>query len=200
MVGRPGRDGTYYANPTLGSARLISRERASPADRGIIPLHVFQGVLTRQLALPAPATVDNEERTFLIDFAIYATKEVQDERQQEEEEMRGPLYEIAVSTMREMQDELWQLAQGASFSAACAVAVPAPVSLSESEFEADTLVVIPDSFTAPQWTDSHMAALNNTLTALTLAGVPVSNKSVDVVLESLRKVVTITAAPAEAEI
>ena len=43
--------------------RLISRERASPADRRIVDFDVFQGVLARQLALLAPATVDDEEKT-----------------------------------------------------------------------------------------------------------------------------------------
>jgi hypothetical protein len=57
------------------------------------------------------------------------------------------------------------------------------------------------TFTAPQWTDnSHEAELTNTLIALTLAGVPVSNTSIDAVLDSLRKIVASTAAPAEAEI
>ena len=79
--------------------------------------------------------------------------------------------------------------------------MPAPVSLSESEPEEDALVVIVDSFTAPQWTDnSSEAALANTLTALSFAGVPVANTSIDAVLDSLRKIVTITDAPAEAEV
>ena len=70
--------------------------------------------------------------------------------------------------------------------------MPAPVSLSESELEEDALDVIAESFTAPQWTDnSHEAALTNTLTA---------NTSIVAVLDSLRTIVTITAAPAEAEI
>ena len=64
-------DGRWLADPdatehiTLtphGSVRLISRERASPVDRGIIPFDVFQGAPTRPLALLAPAVVDNEER------------------------------------------------------------------------------------------------------------------------------------------
>ena len=81
------------------------------------------------------------------------------------------------------------------------MALPTPVSLNESEPEEDALVVIADSLTAPQWTDnSHEAALTNTLTALTFAGVPVANTSIDAVLDSLRKIVTITASPAEAEI
>ena len=61
-----------------GSVRLISHERASPADRGIIPFDVFQGVLARPLALPAPATVDNEDRAFLTQVAISALKELQE--------------------------------------------------------------------------------------------------------------------------
>ena len=103
--------------------------------------------------------------------------------------------------MQELQDELWDREQDEPYSAACAVAVSAPVSLSESEGEEDTLVVIADSFPAPPWTDdSHAAALTNTLTALTLAGVPVSNTSINEVLESLRRVVIVTAALAAAEV
>ena len=49
-----------------GRVQLISRERASPADRGIVPFDVFQGVLCRQLALLAPATVNEEEKTSLL--------------------------------------------------------------------------------------------------------------------------------------
>ena len=181
--------------------RLVSRERASPVDRGNLLFDVFQGVPTRPLALPAPATVDNEERAFFTEVAISAMQELQDERRQYEEEDRVHLADIAVSTLRDSQGELQLRAQGASSSAARAVAVPALVTLSESEFEEDTFVVIVDSFTVPQWADdSRVAALTNTLTALTLAGVLVANTAIDVVLESLRKVVTITAAPADAEI
>ena len=94
---------------------------------------------------------------------------------------------------------LWE--QGAASSAACAAAMPAPVSLSESEPEEDALAAFADSFTAPQWTEkSREAALTNTLTALSFAGVPVANTSIDAVLDSLRKIVTITDAPAEAEV
>ena len=106
---------------------------------------------------------------------------------------------IAISTIREMLDDLQSSNRGAYSNAACAVAVPAHVSLSESEVEEDTLAVIPDSFAAPQWTyDSHVAALTNTLTAVTLAGVLVPNTSIDVMVKSLRKIFTSTAAPAEA--
>ena len=129
-----------------GTVRLISRERLSPADRGTLPYDVCQGVPARVLALPAPATVDNEERAFLTEVALLA--------------------------MQELQDEL--------DSAACAVAIAALVSLSESEGEEEALAVIADSVPAPQWTDdSHTAALPKTLTALTLAGVPVSRSSRD---------------------
>ena len=70
---------------------------------------------------------------------------------------------VAVSAMQELQDELQQREQDKPSSAACAVAVSAPASLSESAGEEDTLVVIADSFFAPQWTDdSHAAALTNT--------------------------------------
>ena len=128
--------------------RLISRELASPADRGVDPCDLFQGVTARPLALPAPATVDNEERVFLIEVAVSALLELQDKRRQEEEEEIVDLARIAVDTMREMfaelppPDRLLPWGRGSSPSAACAVAMPALVSLSESETEEDALVVI----------------------------------------------------------
>ena len=45
-----------------------------------------------------------------------------------------------------------------------------------------------------------MAALTNTLTALTLAGVPVTDTSMEEVLVSLRRMVVVTSAPPEAEV
>ena len=52
-----------------------------------------------------------------------------------------------------------------------------------------------------QWTDnSSTAALTHTLTALTLAGVPATNTTIDEVLVNLRKLVLISDAPAEAEV
>ena len=70
--------------------------------------------------------------------------------------------------------------------------MPALVSLSESELEDDALAVIADSFPATQWTDnSSTAALTNTLTALTIAGVPVTSTSTDEVQVSLRRIVTL---------
>ena len=95
----------------------------------------------------------------------------------------------------------WPPGQSSSSSAACAAAVPAPVSLSESQPEEDALVVIAESFPVTQWTDnSSTAALTNTLTALTLAGVPATNTTTDEVLVSLRGLVVVSDAPAEAEV
>ena len=54
-------DGQWLADPEAteqivftphGTVRLISRERLSPADRGIVPFDVFQGVPARVLAHP----------------------------------------------------------------------------------------------------------------------------------------------------
>ena len=50
------------------------------------PLMRFQGVPTRPLALPTPATADSEERAFLIEVASIAMKELQYELRQYEEE------------------------------------------------------------------------------------------------------------------
>jgi hypothetical protein len=86
-------------------------------------------------------------------------------------------------------------------SAACAAAIPAPVSLNESEPEEDPLAAIADAFVTPQWTDdSRVAALTNTLTALTLAVVPVIDTDMEEVVVSLRRIVTVTNSPAEAEV
>jgi len=81
---------------------------------------------------------------------------------------------------------LWE--HGASSSAACAAAMPAPVSLSESEPEDDVLAVIADSFTAPQLTEnSSEAALSNTLTVLSRAGVHSANISIDAFVGQLKE-------------
>ena len=79
----PGETGQIMRTPH-GSVRLVPHERASPADRGIVPVDVFQGVPSRPLALLAPATVDNEERAFLTEVAVSALLELPDKRQQEE--------------------------------------------------------------------------------------------------------------------
>ena len=73
------------------------------------------GVPTRPLALLAPATVDHEERAFLTEVAISAMKELQDERRQHEDEERVELAELAMSTIREMLDELQLRAQRCIF-------------------------------------------------------------------------------------
>ena len=91
--------------------------------------------------------------------------------------------------------------QPSSSSAACAATIPAPVSLSESELEEDALADIVDAFVIPQWSDnSRVVALTNTLTALTLAGVLVTDTSMEEVVVSLRRIVVVTSAPAEAEV
>ena len=62
--------------------------------------------------------------------------------------------------------------------------------MSESEPEEDALVAIVDAFVAPQWNDdSRVAELSNTLTALTLAGVPSHDTSMEEVVVSLRRIV-----------
>ena len=87
-----------------------------------------------------------------------------------------------------------------SSSAAC-VAAAAKVSLSESESADDALVEIADAFVVPQWDDnSRVTELSNTLTAITLAGVPTHATSMEDVVVSLRRIVTVTNSPAEAEV
>ena len=104
---------------------LVPRDRQSPADRGIVPFDVFQGVPTRPLVVPKPSTDD--DGASLKEVAVSAMLELQDKHQQEEEEERVESAKIASSSISEIQYELWLRAQGASSSAACAVAMPGPV-------------------------------------------------------------------------
>ena len=62
------------------------------------------------------------------------------------------------------------------------------------------LTAIAGAFVVPQWNDdSRVAELSNTLTALTLAGVPVTDTSMEEVVVSLRRIV-VSHSPAEAEV
>ena len=82
----------------------------------------------------------------------------------------------------------------------CAAA-SAKVSLSESETEDKALAAIANSFVVPQWdANARVTELSNTLTALTLAGVPTHGTSMEDVVISLRRIVTVTNSPAEAEV
>ena len=63
------------------------------------------------------------------------------------------------------------------------------------------MTAIAGAFVAPQWNDdSRVAELSNTLTALTLAGVLVIDTSMAEVVASLRRIVVVSNAPAEAEV
>ena len=75
-------------------------------------------------------------------------------------------------------------------------------SLSETEDESITTVEsLIDSVETPSWSSSaQTASLTNTLTALTLAGVPVAHTTLDNVLKSLRNVVTVTTASLGADV
>ena len=87
-----------------------------------------------------------------------------------------------------------------SSSAACAAA-STKVSLNESEREEEALSAIAEAYTVPQWDDNaRVTELANTLTALTLAGVPVQDTSMKDVVISLRRIVTVTNSPAEAAV
>ena len=88
-----------------------------------------------------------------------------------------------------------------SSSAACAAASTKKVSLSESEGEEEALSTIAEAYTVPQWDDNaRVTELANTLTALTLAGVPVQDTSMKDVVVSLRRIVTVTKSLAEAAV
>ena len=62
---------------------LVPRERASPADRGIVPFDVFPSVPDHQLALPASSSV-GDERAFLKEVAVSGLQELQEERRRRE--------------------------------------------------------------------------------------------------------------------
>ena len=73
--------------------------------------------------------------------------------------------------------------------------------MSESETEDEVLSATAESFVVPHWDDNARATeLANTLTALTIAGVPVHDTSMEDVVVSLRRVVTVTNLPAEAAV
>ena len=67
-----------------GRVKLLSRERDLPSDRGVVPFDVFQGVPPRRLKLPAPATVDEEDKAFFTEVAISSRLELLDQQQQDE--------------------------------------------------------------------------------------------------------------------
>ena len=106
-------------------------------------------------------------------------------------EERAFLTEVALSALRE------SLAgpQARGSGAACAAA-STRVSLSESEDE--TLAILEtstESMETPNWAGSaQVAALTNTVTALTIAGVLATNTCVEEVVQSLRKVALVTPA------
>ena len=63
------------------------------------------------------------------------------------------------------------------------------------QFPAESFVVV------PQWDDNaRVIELANTLTAFTLAGVPVHDTYMEDVVVSLRRIVTVTNSPAEAAV
>ena len=57
-----------------GRAQLLSRELASPSDRGMYLFDVFLSIPRRQLALHAPATVNEEDKAFLTEVVVSAEK------------------------------------------------------------------------------------------------------------------------------
>ncbi len=70
-----------------GRVQLLSRERASATYRGIVPFDVFLGVLGRQLALLASATVTEEEKPFLTEVVVSAENTWQEEDEETKAEL-----------------------------------------------------------------------------------------------------------------
>ena len=67
-----------------GNVRLLSRERDTPAERGIVQLDIFQGTPQRRLSLPPPHSVDEEGKAFLKEVEVSAQLELLDEQKEEE--------------------------------------------------------------------------------------------------------------------
>ena len=117
------------------------------------------------------------------------------QQQEAEEDRREISKRIIDSTEPEVR-----VSCPSSPSAACAAAA-AKVSLSESETEDDALTAIADAFVVPQWDDNSLVTeLSNTLTALTLARAQIHDPPIEDVVVSLRRIVTVTNSPAEAEV
>ena len=147
--------------------RLLSRERGTPAERGIVPIDILQGTPQRRLSLPPPHSVDEEEKAFLKEVEVSAQLELLDE-QKEEEEKRTVRFE-RISDSAEPEGKMSFPSSIAACTAASTI-----VSLSESEGEEEALSAIAEAYTVPQWDDNaRPTELANKLTALTLAGVPV---------------------------
>ena len=127
--------------------------------------------------------MDEEEKAFLTEVEVSSLLELLDQQQEAEEYIRDRSKRITDSTEPE-----GMVSYPSSSSAACAAAA-ANVSLSEY------------AFVIPQWDDNSRAKeLSNTLTALTLAGVPTHDTSMEDVVVSVRRIVTVTNSPAEAEV
>ena len=123
-----------------------------------------------------------------------AQLELLDEQNEEEEQRKVRFERISDSAEPEGKGSF------PSSSAACAAA-STKVSLSESEGEEGALSATAEAYTVPQWDDNaRVTELANTLTALTLAGVPVQDTSMKYVVISLRRIVTVTNSPAEATV
>ena len=70
-----------------------------------------------------------------------------------------------------------------------------------SQTEDEALAAIADSFVVPQWDDNaRVTELSNTLTALTLAIIPIHDTYIEDVVVSLRRIVTVINSPAQAEV
>ena len=116
------------------------------------------------------------------------------------------LAEIAVSEDQvEGEQEARDLQEAIALSedeSAARVVVATLVSLSETEDEpTTTMETHKERVETPKCSSSAQdASLSNTLTALTLAGAPVTNTDLDSVLQSIRNVVTVATASLGAEV
>ena len=66
-----------------GNVRLLSRERGTPAERGVVQLDTCQGTPQRRLSLPPPHSVGEEEKAFLTEVEVSAQLELLDQQQEE---------------------------------------------------------------------------------------------------------------------
>ena len=183
----PPESSAQIALTPQGRVKRLSRERETPSDRGV------EGAPPRRLSLPPPHSVDEEEKAFLTEVEASSQLDLLHQQQKAEEDRRDRSKRITDSS--EPEGKVFY----PSSSSAARAAAAAKVSLSESESEDDALAAIADAFVVPQWDDnSRVTEISNTLTALTLAGVPTHDTSMEDVVVSLRRIVTVTNSPAEA--
>ena len=92
---------TQIALTPQGNVRLLSRERETPSDRGVVQFDICQGAPQRRLSLPPPHSVDEEEKAFLTGVEVSSQLELLDQLQEAEEDGRNRSNRISDSAETE---------------------------------------------------------------------------------------------------